>query len=246
MIKCENYKVMNFDRAIHGARNPLESWNLSDSEYGCNEDTLCNSCQYDDETFCGTDNLIIGKNDMKLLQKLVKAGSDERKFMRQIFVTVDITSPIYWWKEMDTYKIGTVANSCSTMHKLASTPITRECFSFDEDLDCIDSLGQVGTLVGKVQYNTTFSYSIDTVIRICEGLRKSFLETNDKRYWRALIQLLPESWNQKRTWTANYEVLRNIYFARRNHRLEEWREFCKWIETLSYGKELICLEEHIV
>jgi hypothetical protein len=139
-------------------------------------------------------------------------------------------------KEMDTYKVATVANSCSTMHKLASTPITRECFSFDEELETLEDIKQYIDEEGSY---LTFS---ETVIRNCEQLRKLFIETKDKRYWRALIQLLPESWNQKRTWTANYQVLRAIYFARRYHRLTEWHEFCRMIEQLPYGKELICYQ----
>jgi hypothetical protein len=140
---------------------------------------------------------------------------------------------------MDTYKVGTVANSCSTMHKLASTPITRECFSFDEELDDLDTQFYGQEVEGFLEY---FSLGLmnETTISTCERLRQKYLETKDKRYWRALIQLLPESWNQKRTWTANYQVLRAIYFARRHHRLSEWHEFCRMIEQLPYGKELIC------
>ena len=149
--------------------------------------------------------------------------------MRQIFVSMDITAPLYLWKEISTYKVATVANSTSTMHKLATTPITRECFSFDNEF--LDKDKQ-----------TIFDFIIDDTISNLEELRQLYIGTQDKKYWRMLIQLLPESWNQTRTWTANYAVLRNIYFSRKNHKLQEWRDFCKIIETLPYGKELICYE----
>ena len=164
-----------------------------------------------------------GPKDLKLAQSLVRAGTDEAKFLRQIFISVDITAPLYWWKEMDTYKVGTVANSTSTMHKLSSRPIEINDFSFDKEFHDYPM--------------------IQNIVRDCEFLRQKYIETKDKTYWRALIQLLPESYNQTRTWTANYAVLRNIYFARRNHKLTEWREFCQWIEILPWAKELICLEE---
>ena len=164
-----------------------------------------------------------GPKDLKLAQSLVRAGTDEAKFIRQIFISVDITAPLYWWKEMDTYKVGTVANSTSTMHKLSSRPIEINDFSFDKEFHSY--------------------HMVQNIVKDCEFLRQKYIETKDKTYWRALIQLLPESYNQTRTWTANYAVLRNIYFARRNHKLTEWREFCQWIESLPWAKELICLEE---
>ena len=235
MIKCENYETMNFDNALRGMRNPLNSWDQSDSFFGCGGEP-CTECDcYSGDCFY---NYTIGENDLKLAQKLVLAGSDHRKFMRQMFVSVDITAPLFIWKEMDTYKVGTVANSCSTMHKLATTPITRECFSFDEELETLPNITQYIDDEGK-----TLTYS-ETVIRNCEYLRQEYLKTKDVRYWRALIQLLRESWNEMRTWTANYEVLRNIYFARRKHKLTEWLDFCSWIESLPYVKELICLDEN--
>jgi len=179
-----------------------------------------------------------GPKDLKLAQSLIRAGADESKFMRQIFINIDITAPLYWWKEMDTYKVGTTSNSTSTMHKLTSDPIIFDDFSFDQENS---ELSIDITQDGEYQYNV-LDVTKD-ILAGCEGLRQKFVETGDKRYWRALIQLLPESYNQTRTWTANYAVLRNIYFARRNHKLQEWRDFCKWIETLPYAKELICLEE---
>ena len=179
-----------------------------------------------------------GPNDLKLAQNLIRAGVDESKFMRQIFINIDITAPLYWWKEMDTYKIGTTSNSTSTMHKLTSDPIIFDDFSFDQENS---------ELSIDITQDEEYQYDVldvtKDILAGCEGLRQKFVETGDKRYWRALIQLLPESYNQTRTWTANYAVLRNIYFARRNHKLQEWRDFCKWIETLPYAKELICLEE---
>lgn len=178
----------------------------------------------------------IGPKDLDLAQRMIKAGTSDRKFMRQIFVSVDITAPLYWWKEFDTYKVGTVANSTSTMHKLASTPITFDCFEMDdfENLRVYDN----------EPYNTdTFITDIwDDIIGYCETLRLRYNETKDKRYWKELIRVLPEAWLQTRTVTLNYEVLRNIYFQRRYHKLTEWHRFCEWIESLPYGKELITYE----
>ena len=178
----------------------------------------------------------IGPKDLDLAQRMIKAGTSDRKFMRQIFVSVDITAPLYWWKEFDTYKVSTVANSTSTMHKLASTPITFDCFEMDdfENLRVYDN----------EPYNTdTFITDIwDDIIGYCETLRLRYNETKDKRYWKELIRVLPEAWLQTRTVTLNYEVLRNIYFQRRYHKLTEWHRFCEWIESLPYGKELITYE----
>ena len=183
----------------------------------------------------------IGPKDMNLAQRLIRAGSDEAKFMRQINVSIDITAPLYWWKEMDTYKVGTTANSTSTMHKLVEKSIKIDDFSFDKELD--DLSINSGVLQDGIGYDFDVRDAIDDILYACEKLRQKYAETKDKSYWRALIQLLPESYNQTRTWTANYAVLRNIYFARRNHKLTEWREFCQWIESLPWAKELICLEE---
>ncbi len=200
-----NYtNVYNFEGAFRGMRAPMDSWDKSDSIF-TNDITK------------------IGKNDLDLAQRLIRSGAEHAKFLRQIFVSVDITAPIYWWKEMDTYKIGTTANSTSTMHKLTSRPITEEDFTFDDDWDL------------------TYNIAKNNIIIICESLRKKYINTKDKRYWRALIQLLPESYNQTRTWTANYAILRNIYFQRKNHKLQEWHQFCEWIKTLPCGEELIIL-----
>jgi hypothetical protein len=209
IIKVENIETFNWESAILGMRNPLESWDKSDSKY----DLM--SLNYVE--------FVLGENDKKLALQLVKAGSDHRKFMRQIFVSMDITAPLYFYKEFDTYKIGTVANSTSTMHKLSTTPITLDCFSFDETENS----------------DTKFVYS--RIIDFCEHFRNKYLESKNEKYWRTLIQILPSAWNQTRTWTANYEVLRNIYHARKNHKLQEWVEFCKIIETLP-NSELITIE----
>lgn len=256
MIKVENIEVMNFKSAFRGMRNPLESWKKADSIFGvlveyeydiaqddftdlwCDEissDSALENFQdwYTDNGILQYDEhaleiALLGPEDLALAQKLIIAGSDHSKFMRQIFVTMDITAPLYWWKEMDQYRVGCTTNSESTMHKLATTPITRDCFSFDNT----DSFSPLITDL------------FDDLIQDLEKIRKSYLETKDIRYWRALIQLLPSSWNQTRTWTANYAVLRNIYFARSFHKLSEWREFCKIIEDLPYGEELICVTQN--
>ena len=182
---------------------------------------------------------MLGPNDLDLAQRLVLAGPEHRKFMRQIFVSVDITAPIYWWKEFSTYKIGTTANSTSTMHKLTSKPITKDCFEFDngDELEItsytIPHDGECGLVYSDYQ---------EDIIDMCETLRQKYLETKDKRYWRALVQILPQSWLQTRTITMTYENLRNIYFQRRGHKLQEWTVFCDWVKTLPYAKELIIYE----
>ena len=173
---------------------------------------------------------IIGENDLNLAQRLIKGGSEHRKFLRQIMVSVDITAPLYWWKEFDTYKVGTTANSTSTMHKLTSQPITLDCFEID------DYKGM------ELPTDDGFSvdFDVENIIEVLETLRKKYLETKDKRYWKELVRWLPESWLQTRTVTMNYENLRNMYFQRKNHKLTEWSEsFIKWVESLPYTKELI-------
>ncbi len=206
MLKCERTSVMNIENAIRGARNPMNSWNRIDSSY-------------DEEG-----DYILGPNDLGLARRLRKAGSDHRKYIRQIFVSVDITAPLYWWKEYDTYKAGTTANSTSTMHKIHSKPFELEDFSHDHMTE--DALLFMKTIVSEL-----------------EKIRLRYLETKDKKDWYDLIQLLPSSYNQMRTCTLNYENLINMYFARRSHKLVEWHTFCQWIESLPYGKELILGEE---
>lgn len=223
----ENTEVWGFEHALRGMRNPKESWEKSDTTIRMEQDQ--------NYTFREVAN--IGKNDMKLAQSLIRAGSEHRKFMRQIFVSVDITAPLYWWKEFDTYKVGTVANSTSTMHKLASTPITLDCFEMDdyEDVD-IEVNGMV--------YSNKDSWN--TQIAECEYLRQKYNETKEKRYWKALIRKLPESWLQKRTITMNYENLLAMCSKgqRRNHKLSEWSvAFINWARGLPCAQKLIFIDE---
>lgn len=223
-MKFENTEVFNFEGALRGMRNPKESWSKSDSYYGNNE--------------AGLESYVIGPNDLQLAQTLIRAGSEHRKFMRQIFVSVDITAPLYWWKEFDTYKVGTVANSTSTMHKLASTSITMKCFEMDDFADSNEESNNY-----NLYTKTMWSKLIDHL----EALRKEFNETKDKRYWKELIRLLPESWLQKRTVTMDYENLLAICSKgqRRFHTLTEWsKSFIDWARTLPYAQELIFIDEY--
>lgn len=271
-MKFENIHVYNFCGALHGMRNPKNSWDRSDSEWG-----ICTSDQRNDildkmiklyhgdelsmaneevinqwrkdyahDVFIVDNGLgmycyqIIGPNDMKLAQSLIQAGPEHRKFLRQIIVTVDITAPLFYFKEFDTYKIGTTANSTSTMHKLTSKPITLDCFEIDD-------------------YNPEVMYEIETglnepatktIIDICESLRQKYLETKDKKYWKELVRWLPEGWLQTRTITMSYENLLNIYHQRKNHKLNEWSgiddpsndNFIQFIRQLPYASDLILLE----
>lgn len=227
MIKFENTEVMNFEGAFRGMRNPLNSWDKADSEFNCDDLDNCYSCRYKDVGCSDQRGVYLGDNDLNLAQRLIKAGSDHRKFLRQIFVSVDITAPLYWWKEFDTYKVATVSNSCSTIHKIHSKPIELSDFSIDDF---------TYEVISPVAFREIFKL----IISECEFHRKKYLETKDKKHWRALIQLLPESYNQKRTITLNYETLRNIYGSRRNHKLDEWSiGFMEWIDTLPYSEELI-------
>lgn len=219
MIKIENIEVFNFGGAFRGLRNPMNSWNKTDSYI----DALTNK-------------YIIGENDLKLAQRMIGAGTDESKFMRQIFVSMDITAPLFWWKEADTYKVSTVANSCSTMHKITSSEITEENYSFDPEPD------KLLTDLPTDDYIRILDIK-NRAVADAEWLRKKYNETKDKRYWRLLVQINPDGWLQKRTWTGNYQNLRNMYFARKNHKLIEWRQFCQIIEQLPYSKELICYKK---
>jgi hypothetical protein len=231
-MKFENTEVWGFEHAVRGMRNPLESWNKSDSTFDC----FC----LDGKKAPFAETNKIGENDMKLAQSLIRAGSEHRKFLRQIFVSVDITAPLYWWKEFDTYKVGTVANSTSTMHKLASTQITMDCFEMDDFEHCdIESEDMVFPL----------KFIWDSLVHDLEFLRQKYLATKDKRYWKELIRLLPESWLQKRTITMNYENILNMIHQRKNHKLNEWsgvdnpsnENFIKWAKTLPYAEELLFL-----
>ena len=207
MIKIERASVMNIENAIRGARNPMNSWGRMDSSY--------------DEQ----GNYILGENDLDLARRLARAGSDHRKFVRQIFVSVDITAPLYWWKEFDTYKVGTVANSCSTMHKIHTKQFERDDFSCDR----LDEGGL---------------RALDTLIEYLESERVRFCENKeDRQPWHNIIQLLPSSYNQMRTVTMNYENLINIYYARKNHKLAEWHTLCDWIRSLPYANEIILIKD---
>ncbi len=202
MIKIERTSVVNFENALRGMRNPMNSWDKSDSYYDENG------------------KYIIGENDLSLAVRLAQSGNDHRKFLRQIFVSVDVTAPLYWWKEYDTYKVGTVANSTSTMHKIHSKAFSRDDFSCD-------------------RMSEAALTCLDQVISVLEERRLNYIETKDTAYWHDMIQLLPTSYNQMRTCTLNYENLINIYYARRYHKLPEWHTYCDWIASLPYASELI-------
>lgn len=216
ILKFEHTEVWGFEHALRGMRNPKNSWDRNDS-------------------VIGSENFIIGNNDMKLAQTLIRAGSEHRKFMRQIFVSVDITAPLYWWKEFDTYKVGTVANSTSTMHKLTSQPITMNCFEMD---DYHTAVCDISTCWGRL-------------IETLEKLRYVYVKTKDKRVWKELIRLLPESWLQTRTITMNYENIYSMVKQRKNHKLNEWSgndypsfsNFISWAKSLPYSQELIFIDK---
>ena len=232
-MKVERTRVYNMRDAIRGMRNPKESWHLSDtqSKFVIKKDRMPSDFQilYIDPESEITEGIHIGPNDMKLAQQLIRAGNEHRKFLRQIFTSCNITAPLYWWKEADTYKIGTTSNSTSTMHKITAKPITLDCF-------------ETGDFnVEKITDVYTNKVFVEELISKLEYLRLSYLKTKDMAEWKELIRWLPESWLQTRTWTANYEVLRSIYFQRKNHKLSEWRTFCKWIEKLPYANDLIII-----
>lgn len=277
MIKIENITTAGWEPAIRGARNPMNSWEKSDSLFYDYYDDSMDDVVY--HTISGKnllkrmdawDNdiswtelgLKIGPNDLKLLTNLAKAGSDEAKFRRMIVVYADITAPMYWWKEADTYKVGTVRNSCSTMHKIHAKEFTLDDFStehllapeyFLKDDEAADDCGLYAYEISpdeeatknilneyeKVNFFVWPENSLETTVKMLNKCRELYLKTKDKRFWWQMIQLLPSSYNQRATLMLNYEVLANMYHARKNHKLDEWREFCKWIEDLPYAKELI-------
>lgn len=247
MLKIENTEVIGWEAAIRGMRNPMNSWEKSDSGWTTdgvgNNDILVNT---DYEGYC---ELKVGPDDQKLMQNLRNAGTDHRKFMRMITVYLDITAPLYWWKEFDTYKVGTVANSCSTMHKIAAKEFTLEDFSHEHllHLDETTDLSHTDIPLIGLKYSdedgdilgSLLKDSVDVMnltIDMLNKCRKKFLETNNKDYWWQMIQLLPSSYNQRRTIMLNYEVLANIYKSRRNHKLDEWHTLCDWIEGLPYSE----------
>lgn len=272
-MEFKNTYISNFQGAIRGLRNPLESWKKSDSAFGIETTSDCDKDYEIADLYCERDNIdfesdhfyeveqkyaewlrnngilkitngytecveyaFIGPNDLDLAHRMIKAGTSDSKFLRQINVSVDITAPLYWWKEFDTYKIGTVANSTSTMHKLASTPITFDCFE-KEDYNGSLVLSEEDTEEG------IFGFFVDDMskelIEHLEILRKKYLETKNKHYWKELIRWLPNGWLQTRTVTMNYAVLRNQYFQRQHHKLSEWHRYCEWIESLPYADDLI-------
>lgn len=230
MLTIENVETYGWAAAIRGMRNPKNSWDRMDS-HPCleadwsgdcamvmNDDEPAKDCDPDKYHFC------VGENDFRLMQTLAAAGQDHGKFLRMITVTLDIAAPLYWWKEFDTYKVGTVANSCSTMHKIHAKEFDVNDFSHEH----------VEELTGD-DYNMSYDFLLRTV-DILNYYRKKFLETNDKKYWWQLIQLLPSSYNQRRTVQLNYAVLKNIYHARKDHKLDEWHTLCDWIESLPYSE----------
>lgn len=237
MIKIEHVETLGWGAAIRGMRNPMNSWEKSDSGYGCNKG-LCKGCPDTDNCPYQYQDAIIGPNDLDLMTRLCNAGTDHRKFMRMITVYMDITAPLYWWKEFDTYKVGTVANSCSTMHKIADKEFTIEDFStehlIDENNEWIED--EYG-----FKWCSSKTY-MEITVNILNAYRYQYLKTKDKKYWWQLIQLLPSSYNQRRTVMVNYEVLANMYKSRRNHKLDEWVDFCEQIERLPHS-ELITKKE---
>jgi hypothetical protein len=291
-MEFKNGRVMNFEGAFRGMRNPLESWNKSDSYFGIvdvdsdidydmaavwaekekpeyygehfgeHEDErielenkydkwfMMNGLLYRNDIDDYYEVAFLGPNDLDLAQRLIKAGSEHRKFLRQIFLSVDITAPIYWWKEFDTYLIGTVRNSTSTMHKLASTPITIDCFETDD----INSIYEIDnqlteTLSGYDANNYIYSFDdgdtfLSDMIDFLESLRQRYLKTKDKRYWKELIRWLPESWLQTRTVTMNYENILSICKQREGHKLTEWHQFIEYAKTLPYANELLFINNN--
>lgn len=234
MLKIERTEVIGWEQAIRGMRNPKNSWEKSDSGT-CPNGTEFGYCYLDHRKYCPRQNtddptFCVGPNDLKLMTTLRNAGTDHRKFMRMVAVYLDITAPLYWWKEFDTYKVGTVANSCSTMHKIAAKEFTFDDFSHEKLINsaCMEIQEQ----------HITWSpmQVLATIIECLNAYRELYLKTGDKKYWWQMIQLLPSSYNQRRTILLNYEVLANIYKSRRNHKLDEWHTFCDWIETLPYSE----------
>lgn len=233
MIRIENTQVFGWEAAIRGMRNPKNSWDKSDSRYGCSPGHRYPGCGKNCRSEC---DFIVGPNDLALMKTLSKAGDDHGKFMRMIHVQVDIAAPLYWWKEADQYKVSTVTGSCSTMHKIADKEFALEDFSCEHlDDDCVT----VEVNGGDHFYPLTALGILGVTINGLNYWRRRYLDTQNKNDWWQMIQLLPSSYNQRRTWDLNYAVLKHIYHARQGHKLDEWRTVCDWIETLPYAKELI-------
>lgn len=230
MLKIENVEICGFSAAIRGMRNPKNSWAKSDSDFTSD---LAKEMSIESEFH-------LGSNDFKLMETLANAGTDHRKFMRMIAVYLDVTAPLYWWKEYDTYKVGTVANSCSTMHTLAAKEFEDDDFSVEHIFDA-ESEGVEFPIIYGEEHSPIWSFHM--TLKILNFYREKYLETKDKKYWWQMIQLLPASYNQRRTVMLNYEVLANIYKSRRNHKLDEWHTFCDWIESLPYSELITGKEE---
>ena len=225
MINIENTEVFGWEAAIRGMRNPMNSWDKSDSYWGFPE--------YPDIFY-------VGENDLKLMKNLSKAGNDHGKYLRMINVTMDVNAPLYWWKEADTYAVGKVQNSCSTMHKIHAKEFELDDFSH-EHLDVENKMLLAHDSEEGLDCYVTSKSTLELLCSILNVYRNKYIETKDKRYWWQMIQLLPSSYNQKRTVQLNYQVLKSMYHARKNHKLDEWREFCEWCESLPYFKEL-CID----
>ena len=247
MLKIENTDVVGFEAAIRGMRNPMNSWDKSDSGWDAHIPPIILRNQVDWEQWAEQYKAVqysdeytydIGPNDRDLMVRLRNAGTDHRKFMRMIIVYLDITAPLYWWKEFDTYKVGTVANSCSTMHKIADKEFTFDDFSHEKLINsaCME-IREQHIRISPIQ-------ALATTIECLNSYRDLYLQTKDKKYWWQMIQLLPSSYNQKRTVMLNYEVLANMYKSRRNHKLDEWHTFCDWIERLPYSELIIGKTDH--
>mgnify|MGYP004626433699 FL=1 len=238
MLKIENVEVTGWEAAIRGMRNPMNSWAKSDSGRCLTHGPAhCSECAYVHSGCNASDTdidtrYIIGDNDLELMTNLRNAGTDHRKFMRMITVYLDITAPLYWWKEFDTYKVGTVANSCSTMHKIHAKEFTLDDFSYEHLIDS----PLVEEEPGKpALLNMQAREMLVILVNVLNAARFNYLKTKDKKYWWQMIQLLPTSYNQKRTVMVNYEVLANIYKSRRHHKLDEWHTFCDWVKTIPYA-----------
>lgn len=231
MIKIENVETFGWEAAIRGMRNPKNSWKKSDSEWYPMGIPTTNPAAINDKYL--SQKYCLGDNDLGLMTRLRNAGTDHRKFMRMIAVYLDITAPLYWWKEFDTYKVGTVTDSCSTMHKIHAKEFELDDFSHEHIINSVSMGAQ------EIEVRISPMQALLTTIECLNSYRKLYLETKDKKYWWQLIQLLPSSYNQRRTIMLNYEVLANIYKSRRNHKLDEWHTFCDWIETLPYSELII-------
>lgn len=254
MLKIENAEVIGWEHAIRGMRNPMNSWEKSDSRivYCDGECSSCDAYELFSDDSCMTalgENIVIGPNDRELMVKLAKAGTDHRKFMRMITVYLDITAPLYWWKEFDTYKVGTVANSCSTMHKITAKEFNVNDFSHEhiEELDGDEYSMSYDWLLRTVDilnyYRKKYNTASEKLKRDITNAERKHVLAQQKLFWWQMIQLLPSSYNQKRTVMLNYEVLANIYKSRRNHKLDEWHTLCDWIETLPYSELITGKEE---